>query len=182
MRATCVARPDPTMSKKSRLKMGRYRPPKRESINELLAVARRRVTLPDAGWEGIGESFVRSLIKERLLPPLVPGTKAAGRGRAVRMTQRGYRDLLSILRLRALGVRRREWAFYLWIRGSPFPETTVRVAAIASFKRIAKTSSTTSLRPDGTACLRRSRLSARWTGILTRIQQWHPFSRRRSPT
>jgi hypothetical protein len=95
--------------------------------------------MPDGAWDGITESFVRSLIKTKLLPRMVAHTKAKGRGRGARMTSSGYRDLLRIVRLRALDVPRREWALFLWLRGSDFPESGVRNSAVTAFRRLAKT-------------------------------------------
>jgi len=119
--------------------MAAYRPPRRETIQEHLVIARGRVKMSENAWSGVTESFVRSLIKAGLLPRMTSHTKALGRGRAARMTPAGYRDLLRIVRLRALGVPRREWAFFLWLRGTAFPESRVRTSAVASFRRIAKT-------------------------------------------
>jgi hypothetical protein len=118
--------------------MAPYRPPKREMIEEHLTVAKARVAMPDGAWDGISESFVRSLIKAKLLPRMVPHTKAKGRGRGARMKPSGYRDFLRIVRLRALDVPRREWAFFLWLRGSEFPESRVRASVVASFRQLAK--------------------------------------------
>ena len=121
--------------------MSRYQPPRRESIEDHLRVARARVKLSGAGWT------------EKLASP--PGSKissgktsSAARLRAEgerprvgqRLAPRDYRDLLRIIDLKSQGVSHRSaWIAYLWICGRNYPIDRVRDAFCLEIKRMTKT-------------------------------------------
>lgn len=113
--------------------MGSYVPPRRESIAEHLAIARRRWPKKCVGWnEGaITPAFVEDLIREDIINGPYAVTKSAGRGKGRRFAPRDYRDLLEVIKLKLTGLKhRRTWLFHLWLRGHCYPIEEVRRALV----------------------------------------------------
>lgn len=109
--------------------MGSYRRPRRESIADHLAVARRRwhPQLPPWPEDAISTFFVEDLIKEHIINGPYSVQKAEGRGRGRRFHPRDYRDLLEVIRVKLSGIKHRSgWILHLWLRGHEYPIEDVR--------------------------------------------------------
>jgi hypothetical protein len=121
--------------------MSRHRPPRRESIEDHLRVARARVKLPGAGWTDKLASvpWVEDLIREKIVCGPYPVDKAEGGGRGQRFLPRDYRDLLRIIRLKARGMHRRSaWIAHLWLAGRNYPIDRVRAAFHSEISKVAQ--------------------------------------------
>jgi hypothetical protein len=108
--------------------MSKYVPPRRESIDDHLAVARSRVRLPGDGWT---ESLATRPWVESLFPDVISGPeqvkKRSGPGQGRRFRPRDYRDLLRVIRLKARGVKHHDdWIAHLWLWGRDYPIDRVR--------------------------------------------------------
>jgi len=133
-----------TSSEKSRAySKGGYRPPRRESIDDHLAVIQARTEwLKIAKSEDLASvAFVRDLIHERIIDGPRPCKKARGAGRGQRFLPRDYHDLLVVLQLKSRGVvHRSAWICALWLRGRTYSLPSVRDAMVTELDRLRKTS------------------------------------------
>jgi hypothetical protein len=121
--------------------MSRYQPPRRESIEDHLRVARARVRLSGAGWTDklASPSWVEDLIREDIISGPYRVRKTEGRGLGQRLAPRDYRDLLQIIDLKSQGVNRRSaWVAHLWLAGREYPITHVRAAFRAEIRKIVR--------------------------------------------
>jgi hypothetical protein len=119
----------------------RYRPPRRESIADHLAVARTRVNIPYGEWtdKTATADWALDLHKCEIVNGPVDVDKAEGPGRGKRYLPRDYRELLTVIRLKARGVKRRSaWIAHLWLGGHDYPVERFRKALLAEVRAMRK--------------------------------------------
>lgn len=122
--------------------MSKYTPPSRDSLDELLSVARRRVVMPCRDWQRTLASprFAQDVIDQKIIDGPHRRSKAGDVGQAQRLHPRDYRDLLRIIRLKAQGIKHRDgWLFYLWLYGRDYPFERVRAACTGLYQAQVKT-------------------------------------------
>lgn len=122
--------------------MSRYQPPRRESIEGHLRVARARVKLSGSGWTDklASSPWVEDLIREGIISGPHRVRKTEGRGLGQRFAARDYRALLRIIDLKSQGINRRSaWVAHLWLSGRDYPIASVRAAFRAEIRKIART-------------------------------------------
>jgi hypothetical protein len=116
-----------------------YQPPRRESIEDHLTIARARVQMPGKGWTKklASPRFVLDLIEHDIINGPAEVDKASGPGRGRRFLPRDYHELLEVIRFKALGASWRDaWIVRLWLRGHDYPFDTVKTSLIQELRSI----------------------------------------------
>jgi hypothetical protein len=119
----------------------RYVPPVRESIEQHLAISRARLSFPYARWTDKTATldWVLDLHKKRIVNGPKDADKGEGPGRGKRYIPRDYRDLLTVIRLKARGVGRRSaWVAHLWLRGHDYSIEQFRAALLKELRTMRK--------------------------------------------
>jgi hypothetical protein len=118
----------------------RYIPPKRESIEDHLAVIERRATRLGIKWVPrlATRAFILDLIKRKIINgPQPAGPKQNSFGTSQRFSPRDYRDLLEVIQLKSRGVlHRRSWIIHLFLRGHEYDIEVVRRSLIGEVEQM----------------------------------------------
>jgi hypothetical protein len=132
-----MSKPSETSPSNSPEARGRYRPPRRESIEDHLTVARKRLVIPYGAWtdKTATVDWVLDLHKQRIINGPKDVAKAEGPGRGKRYDPRDYRDLLTVIGLKCRGIGRRSaWIAHLWLRGHDYPIECFRAALLSELR------------------------------------------------